>query len=99
MPILSRRKELRDVRVDAGDQNSELTVHVDRERAAAFGFSAEDVAQFVGLALRGAPLREFRRGETEVPVWVRFAGAEKYRRRGPVASSPCARPTAAPCRC
>ena len=40
VPILSRRKELRDVRLDAGDRNSELTVRVDRERAAAFGFSA-----------------------------------------------------------
>src|SRR3546814_154379 len=78
VPILSRRAELRDVHVDAGDQNSELSVRVDRERAAAFGFSAQEVSQFVGLALRGAPLREFRRGETEVPVWVRFAGAEDY---------------------
>jgi hydrophobic/amphiphilic exporter-1 (mainly G- bacteria), HAE1 family len=78
VPILARSKALRDVRVDAGDRNSELTVRVDRERAAAFGFSAEDVSRFVGLALRGAPLREFRRGETEVPVWVRFAGAENY---------------------
>lgn len=79
VPILARRKELRDVRVDAGDQNSELNVQVDRERAAAFGFSAQQVASFVGIALRGAPLREFRRGDNEVPVWVRFAGAEKYR--------------------
>ncbi|HEY5970962.1 MAG TPA: efflux RND transporter permease subunit, partial [Pseudoxanthomonas sp.] len=78
VPILAKRKELRDVRVDAGDQNSELSVRVDRERAAAFGFSAQQVAQFVGIALRGAPLREFRRGESEVPVWVRFAGAEEY---------------------
>src|SRR4249919_2049089 len=78
VPILFRRKELRDVRLDAGDRNNELTVRVDRERAAAFGFSAEDVSRFVGLALRGAPLREFRRGETEVPVWVRFAGAENF---------------------
>jgi HAE1 family hydrophobic/amphiphilic exporter-1 len=78
VPILSRRKELRDVAIDAGDRNSELSVRVDRERAAAFGFSAEDVSRFVGLALRGAPLREFRRGETEVPVWVRFAGAEHF---------------------
>jgi hydrophobic/amphiphilic exporter-1 (mainly G- bacteria), HAE1 family len=78
VPILARRKELRDVRVDAGDQNNELSVRVDRERAAAFGFSAEEVSRFVGLALRGASLREFRRGDTEVPVWVRFAGAEKY---------------------
>jgi HAE1 family hydrophobic/amphiphilic exporter-1 len=78
IPSLARHKELRDVRMDAGDRNSELTVHVDRERAAAFGFSTEDVSRFVGLALRGAPLREFRRGETEVPVWVRFAGAEHF---------------------
>ncbi|MBU8974642.1 efflux RND transporter permease subunit [Lysobacter sp. MMG2] len=78
VPILAKRKELRDVRVDIGDQNSELSVRVDRERAASFGFSAQEVASFVGLALRGAPLREFRRGDTEVPVWVRFAGAEKF---------------------
>ena len=78
IPLLSTRKELRDVRVDAGDQNTELNVRVDRERAAAFGFSAEQVSSFIGLALRGAQLREFRRGENEVPVWVRFAGAESY---------------------
>ncbi|MDQ3206128.1 MAG: efflux RND transporter permease subunit, partial [Pseudomonadota bacterium] len=78
VPILAKRGELRDVRIDAGDQNSELIVQVDRERAAAFGFSAEQVSSFVGLALRGAQLREFRRGETEVPVWVRFAGADDY---------------------
>ncbi|MGH8031066.1 MAG: efflux RND transporter permease subunit [Luteimonas sp.] len=78
VPILAKRTELRDVRVDAGDQNSELSVRVDRERAAAFGFSAQEVSRFVGLALRGAQLRDFRRGDTEVPVWVRFAGAENY---------------------
>jgi len=78
VPILARRPELRDVRVNSGDQNRELSVRVDRERAAAFGFSAQEVADFVGLALRGAPLREFRRGDTEVPVWVRFQGAENY---------------------
>ncbi|HZX81157.1 MAG TPA: efflux RND transporter permease subunit, partial [Lysobacter sp.] len=78
VPILAKRAELRDVRVDTGDKNSELAVRVDRERAAAFGFTAQQVSQFVGLALRGAPLREFRRGDTEVPVWVRFAGAEGF---------------------
>ncbi len=78
IPMLAKVQGLRDVRIDAGDQNSELSMRVDRERAAAFGFSAEDVSRFVGLALRGAPLREFKRGENEVPVWVRFAGAEQY---------------------
>jgi len=77
LPGLAQRKELRDVRIDNGEKGSELSIRVDRERAAAFGFNAEQVASFVGLALRGAPLREFRRGDNEVPVWVRFAGAEQ----------------------
>ncbi|WP_288730019.1 efflux RND transporter permease subunit [uncultured Pseudoxanthomonas sp.] len=77
LPALASRPELRDVRIDAGDQSSELKVHVDRERAAAFGFSAQDVASFVNIALRGGKLRELRRGDTEVPVTLRFAGAEQ----------------------
>ncbi len=76
LPLLAQRKELRDVHIDNGDRTSELAIRVDRERAAAFGFSADEVAKFVGLALRGSPIREFRRGDNEVPVWVRFAGAE-----------------------
>ncbi|QOY63820.1 efflux RND transporter permease subunit [Lysobacter sp. H21R4] len=78
VPLLARQPSLRDVRVDAGDTNNELNVRVDRERAAAFGFSAQEVAQFVGLALRGAQLRDFSRGQTELPVWVRFAGADEF---------------------
>ncbi|GAB2517254.1 efflux RND transporter permease subunit [Lysobacter humi (ex Lee et al. 2017)] len=78
LPVLAARKELRDVRVNTGDRDSELQVRVDRERAAAFGFSSDQVASFVGLALRGAKLKDFRRGDTEVPVWARFAGAEQY---------------------
>lgn len=77
VPLLAQRPELRDVRIDNGEKGGELKVRVDRERAAAFGFNAEQVASFVGLALRGAPMREFRRGDNEVPVWVRFAGAEQ----------------------
>ncbi len=77
VPLLAQRTELRDVRIDNGEKGGELKVRVDRERAAAFGFNAEQVASFVGLALRGAPMREFRRGDNEVPVWVRFAGAEQ----------------------
>ena len=78
IPILSRGKHLRDVRVDMGDANSELSVHVNRERAAAYGFSAKQVADFVGMALRGSSLRDFHRDQIEVPVNVRFAGSEHY---------------------
>ncbi|MFP3786320.1 efflux RND transporter permease subunit, partial [Burkholderia sp. SIMBA_024] len=79
VPLLAQRKELRDVHIDNGDRTSELAIRVDRERAAAVGFSADEVARFVGLALRGSPIREFRRGDNEVPVWVRFAGAASTR--------------------
>ncbi len=78
LPSLEKRPELTDVRVNAGDENSEVRVSVDRERAAYFGFSAQEVAQYLGVALRGSPLREFRRGTTEVPVWVRFEGSEQF---------------------
>lgn len=78
LPILARSKNLRDVRVDTGDANSELNVRVNRERAAAYGFSAQQVAQFVGMALRGASLQAFHREEVEVPVSVRFKDAEHY---------------------
>ena len=78
VPALGRLPQLRDVRVDTGDANTELAVRVDRERAAAYGFSAEQVAQFVGMALRGSSLRDFHRQDVEIPVNVRFAGADEY---------------------
>lgn len=73
---LSKLPELRDVRADTGDESTELAVSVDRERAALYGFSAQDVANYVGIAIRGAPLREFRSGDSEVPMWIRFDNAQ-----------------------
>lgn len=78
VPALATREALRDVRVDIGDTNNELTLRVDRERAAAFGFSTQDVSTYVNLAMRGSQLREFRQGAAQVPVWVRFDGAQNY---------------------
>ncbi len=79
LPQLRTRTELRDVRTDIGDAGREVAVRVDRERAAAFGFNPREVAQYIGIALRGTPLREFRQGGEEVPVWVRFEGSEERR--------------------
>ena len=76
VPVLAQQEALRDVRVDTGDANSELAIEVDRERAARYGFSAQEVASYVGIALRGTPLREFRHGGSEVPVQLRFADAQ-----------------------
>ena len=78
VPMLGRNPSLRDVRVDTGDANSELSVRVDRDRAAAFGFSAQEVGQYVSMALRGSSLRDFHRGDVEIPVNVRFAGSDHY---------------------
>ena len=78
VPMLGRNPKLRDVRVDTGDANTELQVRVNRERAAAYGFSAREVAQFVGMALRGSSLRDFHRDEIEIPVNVRFANSDDY---------------------
>lgn len=78
VPMLNRNPALRDARVDTGDANTELSVRVDRERAAAYGFSAAEVAQFVSMALRGSSLRDFHRDDLEIPVNVRFAGSENY---------------------
>ncbi|MGH8051385.1 MAG: efflux RND transporter permease subunit [Arenimonas sp.] len=79
LPLFSGLKELRDVRLDVGDVNSEVRVTVDREKAAAYGFSTREVAQYIGIALRGTPLREFRNGDEQIPVWARFEGAENFR--------------------
>ncbi|MBS7455987.1 efflux RND transporter permease subunit [Coralloluteibacterium stylophorae] len=79
VPVLAARPQLRDVRLDEGDENSELAIRVDRERAAQYGFGVEEVSNFVSIALRGSQLRDFQRGDSEVPIWVRFAGAQQFR--------------------
>lgn len=76
IPVLSRVPGLRDVRTAERTGDREVAVRVDRERAKSYGFSATEVATYVGIALRGAPLKEFRNGDTEIPVWLRFQGAD-----------------------
>ena len=63
VPILARRPELRDVRLDAGDRLDSWPCGSTR-RAAAFGFSADQVASFVSLALRGSQLRSISAART-----------------------------------
>lgn len=53
-----------------GDE--ELQVRVNRDRANALGFSTQDVAQAVSIAMRGVDLREFKGEEGEIPVRLQF---------------------------
>lgn len=72
VPTLRALSVARDAYADLGAKSREVQVRVDRDRALQYGFSTQQVAQYVGIALRGTPLREFRAGTTEVPVWLRF---------------------------
>ncbi|HWT14975.1 MAG TPA: efflux RND transporter permease subunit [Patescibacteria group bacterium] len=74
--VLSKVEGVRDVKTGRGGEEQEIQVRVDRERALRYGFSAEQVAQFIGIAMRGANLREYRHEGQEVPVTVRFQGAD-----------------------
>ena len=76
IPILRSLSSLRDVRASQNRNNQELAVHVDREKAKAMGFSATDIAQYIGIALRGFQLKDFHGGEGQVPVWLRFSGSD-----------------------
>lgn len=54
----------------AGDE--ELQVRVNRERANLMGFTTQDVARVVAIAIRGVDLREFKGEEGEIPVRLQF---------------------------
>ncbi len=59
----------------AGDQ--ELQVRVNRERANLMGFSTQDVARTVAVAVRGVDLREFKGEEGEIPVRLQFREGDR----------------------
>ncbi|MCC6593102.1 MAG: efflux RND transporter permease subunit [Xanthomonadales bacterium] len=75
--LLAADENFADVRVDNAREQQELQLRVDRERAASLGFEPAQIGRLVQVAMRGVPLREFRQGDTEVPVWLRFKDAEK----------------------
>ncbi|MEP6938915.1 MAG: efflux RND transporter permease subunit [Rudaea sp.] len=76
VPLLAKLPSLRDVRTSSGSSNEEMSVRVDREKARAYGFSANDVARYLAIALRGQQLKDFHGTEAQVPVWIRFAKSD-----------------------
>ncbi len=73
---LAHLPSLRDVRVDQGNGDREMQTRVDRVRARQYGFDAQTVADFIQIALRGMPLRDFRIDDRQLPVWLRFQGSD-----------------------
>ena len=75
--VLSSIDGLEDVRSDGKSGEREVQVVVDRIRASAVGLTSGEVADAIGIAMRGRNLREFR-GETgEIGVRVAFRDGDK----------------------
>ncbi|MBK6729159.1 MAG: efflux RND transporter permease subunit [Xanthomonadales bacterium] len=74
--VLGKVHGVRDIKTGLAGSEQEIQVRVDRERALRYGFSSQQVAQFIGIAMRGVNLREYRHEGQEVPVSVKFQGAD-----------------------
>ncbi|MET0230056.1 MAG: efflux RND transporter permease subunit [Rhodanobacteraceae bacterium] len=74
--VLSRLPSLKDVRTEKGNGDREVATQVDRIRAKTYGFDAQSVASYIQIALRGMPLKDFHSGDRQLPVWLRFQGAD-----------------------
>ncbi|MCH8302977.1 MAG: efflux RND transporter permease subunit, partial [Proteobacteria bacterium] len=68
---------LEDVRSDAEMGQREIQVNIDRVRAAASGLTAREIADAIGIAMRGQNLREFRGELGEVAVRLAFRESDK----------------------
>lgn len=75
--VLKSVKGLTDVRLDAGAEDWEVRVRVDRNRARAQGLSSQDVAEVVAGAMRGTQLRPFRTSTGEVDLILQFRRADR----------------------
>ncbi|MBE7492286.1 MAG: efflux RND transporter permease subunit [Planctomycetes bacterium] len=64
---------LEGVRVDTTEGMDEVTVAIERQRAAAFGVQPSMLSQVLGFQLTGTTLRDFQQGDNLLPLRVRFA--------------------------
>ncbi len=67
----------RDVRSRASAGNREVQVVVDRDRARKYGFSPQEVANNIAVAMRGVYLRRIHDEEGEIEVKVEFQKEDK----------------------
>lgn len=76
LPVLSHLSTLRDVRTEKGNGDREVAAQVDRIRAKQYGFDAQTVSNYIQIALRGMPLKDFHAGDRQLPTWLRFQGSD-----------------------
>lgn len=75
--LLASVNGLEDVRSDAKLGQREIQVSIDRTRAAANGLTTREIAEAIGVAMRGQNLREFRGELGEVAVRLTFRDSDK----------------------
>ncbi|WP_299071609.1 efflux RND transporter permease subunit [uncultured Paraglaciecola sp.] len=64
VPILKNVEGFADVKTDSKQEQQELQIVIDRQKAFRFGLNTRDISRVVATALRGSNLRTFRYGET-----------------------------------
>lgn len=73
VPVLSNIEGLADVKPDIDENQQELQIKVDRQKAWRFGLNSQDISNIVATALRGNNLRTFRHGGNgEVDIRLLF---------------------------
>ncbi len=75
--LLATIDGLQDIRSDAKLGDREVRISIDRDRAAAAGLTAQQIASDVGIAMRGQNLREFRGESGEVGVRLAFRESDR----------------------
>jgi HAE1 family hydrophobic/amphiphilic exporter-1 len=75
--LLASVTGLEDVQSDAKLGQREIQVSIDRVRAAANGLTTREIADAIGVAMRGQNLREFRGDLGEVAVRLTFRESDK----------------------
>ncbi|RUO38564.1 AcrB/AcrD/AcrF family protein [Aliidiomarina shirensis] len=73
IPVLQSIEGLEDVQTATSNAKNELRIRIDREQAERFGLNANQVAEQIGVALRGNNLRSFRHNpEGDMRIRVMF---------------------------
>jgi HAE1 family hydrophobic/amphiphilic exporter-1 len=75
--LLAAVNGLEDITSDAQLGEREIQVSIDRVRAAATGLTTREIADSIGIAMRGQNLREFRGDLGEVAVRLTFRDSDK----------------------
>lgn len=75
--VLATVEGVTDVRSEATAGSQEVRVSIDRERASQNGFTTQEIASAIAVAMRGENLREFRGPEGEISMRLEFQGADR----------------------